>query len=129
VYLNPRTRRQSPATARATAVIDLASETTFPLTKACGLVEPARAGAKTHISTLVRWITVGARGPGGQRIRLEAVRLGGRWLTSREALQRFADRLTPQLDQGTTSAPTPRTPTARQRAAERAAKELERCGI
>jgi hypothetical protein len=27
-------------------------------------------------------------------VRLEAVRLGGRWLTSREALQRFADRLT-----------------------------------
>jgi hypothetical protein len=29
---------------------------------------------------------------------LEATRLGGRWVTSKEALQRFAERLTPDLD-------------------------------
>jgi hypothetical protein len=58
---------------------------------------------------------------------LEAVRLGGRWVTSREALQRFAERLTPDL--GNRPAPAPRTPTARRRAAEQAAKQLEALGI
>ena len=42
-----------------------------------------------HLSTLIRWRTRGVRG-----IKLEAVRIGGRWFTSREALARFITRLT-----------------------------------
>jgi hypothetical protein len=69
----------------------------------------------------------GAPGPDGRRVRLEAVRLGGRWLTSAEALARFAERLPPRL--GVEEAPAPRTPARRQKASERAEKELERAGI
>jgi hypothetical protein len=49
-------------------------------------------------------------------------------VTSREALQRFAERLTPHLDPATTSG-TPQTPGQRQRAAERAERELDKLGI
>jgi hypothetical protein len=107
-------------------VIDLTTETPLPFAEACRLIPPGRGGKRTHLSTLVRWVTRGAPGPQGDRIRLEAVRIGGRWMTSREAIQRFAERLTPQLDE-----PPPPTPTARQRhaAAERAGQELEKLGI
>ena len=37
-----------------------------------------------HLSTLIRWRTRGLRG-----VRLEAIRIGGRWFTSREAVVRF----------------------------------------
>jgi hypothetical protein len=110
-------------------VIDLAVETAIPLKDAARLVPPGRNGRKTHLSTLIRWITIGARSPAGERVRLEAVRLGGRWLTSREALQRFAAALTPVADCPPAPAPPPRTPAARRRATERAGRELERLGF
>lgn len=50
---------------------------------------PTQAGRRVHLSTALRWVTRGVRG-----VRLEAVRLGGRWVTSLEALDRFAARLT-----------------------------------
>jgi hypothetical protein len=108
-------------------VIDLSVETPLPLKDACCLVPAARNGKRTHLATLLRWILTGSRGPTGERVRLEAVRLGGRWMTSREALQRFAERLTPQSPEGPAQAP--RTPTQRQRAAERAGRELDAIGI
>lgn len=43
---------------------------------------------RPHLATLFRWVNPGCRG-----VRLEVVKLGGKTLTSREALQRFADRL------------------------------------
>jgi hypothetical protein len=109
-------------------VLDLTHETPVPLAAACKLVPPARNGRACHISTLVRWIMDGVKAPNGDRVRLEALRMGNRWFTSREALQRFAERLTPRLD-ATETTPAPRTPRARQRASERAAAELERVGI
>jgi hypothetical protein len=105
----------------------LTTEALLPLTRAAALVPPARSGRKTHLSTLLRWILQGSRGPDGAVVRLEAVRLGGRWVTSREALQRFAERLTPRLDAD--PAPVPRSPARRQRESERAARELGQLGI
>jgi hypothetical protein len=109
-------------------MLDLTSETPIPLKDACRLVPPARSGKRTHLSTLLRWIQHGARGPSGERVRLEAVRLGGRWLTSREALQRFAAALTPPTDT-VPPAPASRTPSARAKAADRAGQALEQAGI
>jgi hypothetical protein len=107
--------------------IDLNSETKIPLAVAAAETPPGRNGKRCHLSTFIRWITRGARGPHGTRVRLEAVRLGGRWLTSREALQRFAEALTPRLDDEPIAAP--RTPAARERACDRAARHLEQAGI
>jgi hypothetical protein len=109
-------------------VIDLATESPIPLAAAAKLVPPARSGKRTHLSTILRWILTGAKAPDGQRVRLEAIRLGGRWMTTREALQRFTERLTPRLDGG--AAPSaPRTESRRRRASERAAEELKRLGM
>jgi hypothetical protein len=60
-------------------------------------------------------------------VRLEAVRLGNRWMTSREALQRFTERLTPRIDDN--PVPAPRPAARRRRASERAEAELERLGV
>ena len=108
-------------------MLDTTTEKPIPLAEACKLVPPARQGKRTHLSTLLRWIMPGARNPAGEMVHLEAIRIGARWMTSREALQRFAEALTPATDTPATAAP--RTPTARRKASERAARELEKIGI
>lgn len=67
------------------------------------------------------------KGPGGRRIKLEAARLAGKWVTTPGAIRRFVQALTPTQD--AEPAPAVRTPNARRRAAERAVKQLERAGI
>jgi hypothetical protein len=114
---------------RRLAVIDLTTETPVPLAAAAKWVPPGRNAKRTHLSTLLRWILDGATAPDGSRVRLEAVRLGGRWMTTREALSRFATALTPRLDTVDMKSPQVRTATSRQRASDRAAAELEKLGI
>lgn len=108
-------------------MIDLAAESPLSLADAAKLIPPARNGKRCHLSTPLRWVLKGAKALDGTVVKLEAIRLGGRWITSREALQRFAERLTPSLDPR--PAPAPRTDARRRRAAERAAAELERRGL
>jgi hypothetical protein len=114
-------------------MLDLKTETPIPLAEAAALIPPARGGKKTHLSTLLRWIVKGVRSPIGETVRLEAIRLGGRWMTSREALQRFAERLTPPLisftDGSLSSASPPLTLSRRERAAAQAGRELDRLGF
>jgi hypothetical protein len=51
---------------------------------------PTGPGGRTiHYSTALRWVVRGVRG-----VKLDAIRLGGRWVTSLEALNRFATKLT-----------------------------------
>src|SRR5262249_3804223 len=107
--------------------IDLRNETTLSLTAAARMLPPGRRGRPVTLSCVLRWILDGVKLPSGEVVRLEASRLGGRWITSVEALERFAERQTPRLDED--HAPGPGSPTKRQRASERAAKELERVGI
>jgi hypothetical protein len=75
---------------------------------------------------LFRWIRRGVKRADGTVVKLEAVRLGSRWITSREALSRFVASLTnpdsPSIDP-------PRTPGQRRRASERAAERLAELGI
>jgi len=54
----------------------------LPLLKA---VESA-TGVRPHLSTVIRWVTKGTRG-----VRLEAVMLGGRRMTTVENVERFVD--------------------------------------
>jgi len=106
--------------------IDLTTEQTESLSQAARTLPPGRAGRPVSISCMLRWILEGVRLPSGDRARLEAIRLGGRWLTSKEALQRFAEAQTPNLD---AHAKSPRTPTARSKASECVERELEKAGI
>ena len=78
-------------------------------------------------SCVLRWAVHGARSPAGKLVRLEAARLGSRWITSRQALQRFVEALTPRT--GAAPPLPPRTPAKRRRASEQAAKTLENIGI
>jgi hypothetical protein len=87
-----------------------------------------RLGKPLHSATVLRWMLKGARLQSGGRVRLEAVRLGGRWVTSAAALERFIEAQTPSLEQGEKNI-TPRSAGQRRRAAERAAKKLEMRGI
>ena len=106
--------------------IEIRNETLLTLSQAARLLPPSRQGKPVTLSCILRWVLDGVRSPSGEKIRLEAIRLGPKWVTSQEAIQRFADRQTPTLDD---RAPEVRTPTQRQRASDRAAKELERLGI
>jgi hypothetical protein len=107
-------------------MLDLATEKPIRLREAARLAGQGRGGKPIHESTVLRWILSGVRGPGRVKVRLDAVRLGNHWCTSLEAMQRFAERLTPNLSDCPTP---PRSPTARQRAANAAAKKLDSIGI
>src|SRR3954451_21712132 len=111
-------------------MIDISAESPRPLADVIreGWFPPSRGGKSLHYSTLLRWILRGARPSEGRLVRLDAVRIGHKWCTSRAAAQRFVEALTPRLDVDA-PAPTPRTSGHRQRAAERAGEVLERLGI
>ena len=103
------------------------SERTLSLAAAARLLPPGRRGRPVTLSCLLRWVIDGVRVPGRtDRVRLEAIRMSSRWITSVEALERFAARQTPDFSN---PPPMPRSPNARQRASERAARELEKHGI
>jgi hypothetical protein len=81
-----------------------------------------RQGKPLHPSTVLRWILQGVKTPDGRRVKLEACRYGGRWVSSLAAFQRFLEAQTPKLD---AAAHTP-TQTNRAQRAERAGKVLEK---
>jgi Protein of unknown function (DUF1580) len=108
-------------------MIDLTNEKTFPLSHASKVLPSARLGRPVSLSCLLRWIFDGVKTPDGRRVHLEALRLGGKWVTSMEALQRFAENQTPGFDQPKNAIP--RSPAKRLKAALRAERELERAGI
>ena len=67
------------------------------------------------------WVLHGVGG-----IKLESILIGGKRFTSAESIQRFCDRRTAAADVDT---PPVRTPRRRERAIEKAERELERDGI
>jgi hypothetical protein len=98
-----------------------------PLTRAARRVPRTRQDRPVTLSCLLRWITLGVIGPNGERIKLEAARLAGRWLTTPGAIRRFVAAQTPCQD---TTPITPRTGRGmRQRAAEQAGQQLDQMGI
>jgi hypothetical protein len=69
--------------------IDLKKEKVFGLAVATRLLPRGRNDKPMHVSTLVRAILNKDEGE-----RLEALRIGNKWVTSVEALQRWAERRT-----------------------------------
>jgi len=91
-------------------------------------VIPPRNGKRTAPSTVLRWVLRGVPRPGGgDRVRLEAFRLGNRWMTSMEAFERFV--VAQQPDAGRENAAESRTMNQRRRASDAAASELTAAGI
>lgn len=99
-------------------MVDIHSEKLISVVQAASLIPPSRSGRATHTSTIIRWIHRGSRGR-----RLEAVRIGGCWYTSIEALARFAEFTPPREDAATT------TSRSSQSHARRANEELEKLGL
>jgi hypothetical protein len=97
------------------------------LAQAAKLFPPYRLGRPVTISCLIRWICDGIRTPGGGRVKLEAARLGKRYLTTKPAVKRF---LAAQAAEAAPAAgPAPRPPAGRKRASDHAADELTKLGI
>ena len=81
-----------------------------------------RANKPVHASCIFRWAATGCRG-----VKLEYVQIGGTRCTSREALERFFQKLTAQ-SQGESIAPPPPAK-HRRRAIKDAEERLARAGI
>ena len=81
-------------------MIDLATETLLTL-------EDAAERLLVSNCPVTRWVTRGSKGA-----KLEALRVGGLWRTSVEALQRFADASTPAQQSDPAPAGTPHGATA-----------------
>ena len=74
--------------AASIGMIDLLNEEVLSLSQAARCLPRLRKGRPVNTSTLWRWSTIGFHG-----IRLETAKLGGRNVTSREALNRFFNAL------------------------------------
>ena len=97
-----------------------ADEPLIHLSTVPSLLPPTAMGKTVNLSTVFRWVRKGVRG-----VRLEALRAGGRWYTSKESLRRFTSRLTElALPHGT---PLP-SPAQMRGAADRASRLLDARG-
>jgi len=70
------------------STIDLRTDELLTLAEACRLLPKTPSPA-----TLWRWRTRGVS-VGGQRIKLECIRVGGKWCTTRQAMANFLRRQT-----------------------------------
>ena len=97
----------------------------------CVLARDFRSNRNTGFITagaLWRWCSKGVQGPGGRIVKLEYLKIAGRFYSSRAAIERF---IVAQQDEDET-APMPipaRSPGKRQRASEKAAEQLAAAGI
>ena len=99
------------------------------LTRAARRVPRTRQDKPVTLSCLFRWVTAGVVGQDGRRVKLEAARIAGKWVTTPGAIRRFVAAQTPNLTDTPLSAPPPRSTNRRRRASEKAAAELEKMGI
>jgi hypothetical protein len=97
-------------------MIDLTNEQLLTFPEAARLLP-----GQVHVSTLHRWRLRGVRGN-----KLASLLVGGRRVTSAQAIQRFADGVTAARD----GSPLPvRTPNQRQNDIARAELELQQVGV
>jgi hypothetical protein len=78
-------------------------------------VPPVRQGRPVTLSCLLRWVTLGVPGPDGGRVKLEAGRLAGKWITTAAALRRFVAAQTPSLSLDCQPTPAPRAQAQRRK--------------
>jgi hypothetical protein len=57
----------------------------FPIT--------AKSGKPPCAASIARWVTIGVKSVAGETVKLEAVKIGHGWATSREATRRFLERI------------------------------------
>lgn len=106
------------------------AEPAYPVGHYCSRFAGARGARSVNPATITRWITLGVRTPSG-RLRLPALRVGSRWMVCESAFAEFLAALTAAtLPPDESAVPMPRSPAARRRASDAAARELkDRYGI
>ncbi len=112
--------------------LEIAAGEGLYLTQAARRFPSYRNNRPVSLSCLVRWVLNGARTPDGGRVRLEAARLAGKWITTPGAIARFLAAQTPYRcadDQTADTAPPPRSPTKRVRANSRVDEALDKIGV
>jgi hypothetical protein len=67
----------------------LAGETLLPIGRVAERFPGANGNLQLSSKAVANWIRKGADTPTRQRVRLEAIRVGSRWITSEEAVTRF----------------------------------------
>jgi hypothetical protein len=112
-------------------MIDITAEQPITMREAARLYGSSRDGRPTHVSTIVRHIVRGTRLRSGEIVRLEGARIGGKWVTTRQSIQRYVERLTAAvLTEGDLAGvPTISSSTRRQRELKRVDHELDEAGI
>ena len=109
---------------------DVVSEKLISFAQAAAMFPSSRRDRPVSPSCIWRWFRHGVRLANGQVVRLEAVKVAGRHLTSVEAVRRFVasqqidDAAVP--DRPTENRPTSRSPARRQRDSERALEKVKR---
>jgi hypothetical protein len=104
-------------------------ETIIRLADAADELPRRRRGRKVDVSCVYRWSTTGCKG-----VVLETIQVGGTRCTSREALQRFFERLSESRQAGSVGGAQPvpldgrRTVAQRQRQAAAAGRKLDELG-
>jgi hypothetical protein len=94
------------------------------LSAAARLLPAHRGAGGASATTVWRWIRTGTRTSDGRVVKLEAARIGTRWLTSKAVLTRYMTALTPVTLDAVSPVLTP-TATQRQRDREAATKRLD----
>jgi hypothetical protein len=120
---------RNDVTPASEVVREIAAGSGLSLAGAAKLFPSYRAGRPVNPTCIWRWARAGVRLSDGRTVRLEVSKVAGRWLTSTQAVERFiaAQQAPHASDAGAPAAP--RTPRARQRAAERAGAELAKVGL
>jgi Protein of unknown function (DUF1580) len=108
-------------------MIDLSTETLLSFAQAAKRLPGHRDGKPIDPSTVWRWCRRGCKAPDGTVVKLEAVRVGGRSVTSAEALQRFSDALAGEPAEAADRRR--RSPTRREQATARAQRKLQELRI
>ena len=98
----------------------------FTLTQIAARLPGSRGARRVHPATVCRWILSGCPARDGRRVKLAATRAGSRWLVRESDLRAFFDALAATSAAGAT--PSPTLTNSADRAARRAAEQLERRG-
>lgn len=73
--------------------LPIAADDAISLADACKLL-PCRAGKPPHLLTVRRWTVTGVKGRAGNRIRLQAFRIGRTWYTRLSWIREFISACT-----------------------------------
>jgi hypothetical protein len=120
-------------------MINLNTETLLSFAELAARQPRSRLGRPCSVSTPWRWAMVGNKARDGSVVKLEYAKIGGRLITSVEALQRFSDRLLAEPnavdaashcdgceDKGEPQVRGPRTATKRRRDSEKSSAALDK---